>query len=87
MKKIMGLICLALFCVGAAWVEYEIVLRFGSAFILALVASVLALSGALICAPEGCERADGFHVRARDRRSGLVRRIRLTQQRVRRGWT
>ena len=84
----MGLICLALFCIGTAWVGYEMVLRFGSGLILFLVAFVLAaLSGALLSAPEDYERADGFHVRARDGRSGFVRRIRLSQRQMRREWT
>ena len=88
MKKIMGLICLALFCVGAAWVEYEMMLHFGSAVIFFFAASALAaLSGALVCAPEGYERADGFHVRASHRWYGFVRRVRLFQRQVRREWT
>jgi hypothetical protein len=61
MKQIIGLLCSASFCVGAAWVEYQIMLHLGSVVILFAVASVLAaLSGALFRAPEGYERADGF---------------------------
>jgi hypothetical protein len=88
MKRIIGLVWLALSCAGAAWVEYEMVLRFGSALILFLVGSALAvLSGALICAPEGYERADGFHFRARDQRLRFVPRFWFSQRRVRREWT
>lgn len=88
MKKIIRLVWLALFCVGAVWVEYEMALHFGSGLILFLIASLLAaLSGALFCAPEGYERADGFHVRAPNGRSGLVSRLRLLQRQVRREWT
>jgi hypothetical protein len=80
MKQIMGLICLALFCLGAAWVDYEIVLHFGSVLILFAVAPVLgALLIALFRAPKGYERPDGFHVRARDRRSSLIRHVRSFQ--------
>ena len=42
MKQIIGLICLALFCLGVAWVEYEIVLQFGSVLIPFAVTPVLA---------------------------------------------
>ena len=88
MKKIMRLTCLALFCVGAVWVEYEMALHFVSALILFLMASFLAaLVAALFCAPEGYERAGRFHVRAPARRSDFVRRVRLFQRQVRREWT
>jgi hypothetical protein len=87
MKKTVVLICLALFCTGVVWVEYEIMAHFGSGLILFGVASALAaLFGALVRAPEGYERADGFHVRRRDR-SGLARFVRLSQRRMRREWT
>ena len=83
--KTMRLICLALLCVGAAWVGYEVTLYFGSAVILFFAAFPLAaLSGALFCAPEGYEQADGFHVRAPNGRCGLVGRLRLLQRQVRR---
>lgn len=86
MKNIMRLACLALFCVGAAWVGYEITLYFGSAVIFFFAVFALAApSGALFCAPEGYERADGFHVRAPTGRSGFISR--LLQQQVRREWT
>jgi hypothetical protein len=66
MKQIMGLICLALFCLGVVWVEYEVVLHFGSILILLAVSPFFGvLLVALLRAPEGYERPDGFHVRAR----------------------
>jgi hypothetical protein len=87
MKQTVRLICLALFCAGAVWVEFQMVLRFGSGLVLFVVASALAvLFGALVRAPEGHERADGFHVRARDQ-SRLSRSVRLSEQRMRREWT
>ena len=80
MKPIIGSICLALFCSGLAWFEYEMVLRLGSMPILFAVASVLsAFLVALLRAPEGDERPDGFHVRTRNRRFSNIRRIRLFQ--------
>ena len=64
MKNIMRLTCLTLFCLGAAWAGFEITLHFGSAVTFFFAAFALAApSGALFCAPEGYERADGFHVR------------------------
>jgi hypothetical protein len=81
MKQIIGLICLSLVCLGIAWVEYQMVVHFRSALILiALVAVLGALSVALFRAPEGYERADGFHVCARDPRPRRVRGVRLAQQ-------
>jgi len=79
MKHIIGLLCLALFCLGAAWAEYEIFLQLGSLLMLLAVASLLAaLLLALSRAPEGYERADGFHIRGHGRRSGVVREIPLS---------
>jgi hypothetical protein len=67
--------------------EYEMVLRLGSMPILFAAASVLsALLVALLRAPEGYERPDGFHVRARNRRFGHIRRVRLFQPARARGW-
>ena len=87
MKPIIGSICLALFCGSLAWFEYEMVLRLGSMPILFAAASVLsALLVALLRAPEGYERPDGFHVRARNRRFGHIRRVRLFQPARARGW-
>ena len=81
MKQIIGLICLFLVCLGIAWVEYQMVVHFRSALILiALVAVLGALSVALFRAPEGYERADGFHVCARDPRPRRDRGVRLAQR-------
>jgi hypothetical protein len=88
MKIIAGIICLASFCAGTIWVEYEAISRFGGAFILIAGASALAvLSGALFRAPEGYEDANGLHVRPGNRRFGHSRHVRLSQQQVRRKWT
>src|SRR4029453_9090102 len=78
MKQIIGSICLALCCLGVAWVEYQIVTRVGGVLILFAVAAILgALSVALSRAPQGYERPDGFHVRTRDRRLSPIRPIRF----------
>ena len=67
-KKVAGLICLALFCAGTVFLEYEMLLLFGSAFVVFAAACALAvISGALYRAPEGDERADGLHIRQRNR--------------------
>jgi hypothetical protein len=88
MKNIAGIICLASFCAGTIWVEYEAISRFGGAFILIAGASALAvLSGALFRAPEGYEGANGLHVRPGNRRFGHTRHVRLSQRQVRREWT
>ncbi len=88
MKQIIGLICLSLVGLGVAWVEHQMVLHVRSILILSAVVPVLgALSVTLFCAPEGYERADGFHIRPRGRRSGLACHARLFQRQVRREWT
>jgi len=88
MKNIAGIICLASFCTGTIWVEYEAISRFGGAFILIAGASALAvLSAALFRAPEGYEDANGLHVRPGNRRFGHSRHVRLSQGQVRREWT
>src|SRR5512132_4010672 len=67
-KKVAGLICLALFCAGTVFLEYEMLLRFGTAFVVFAAACALAvISGALYSAPEGDERGDGLHIRQRNR--------------------
>ena len=72
MKQLAGLIFFASFCAGAVLVEYEIAWRVGGAFILLAGACGLAVvSCALYTAPEGDERADGFHICRRNRRSGI----------------
>src|SRR6266576_1146422 len=74
MKLLMGSMCLALFCMSAAWIEYKIVLSLGSALSLFALTSMSAeMLVALLRAPEGCENADGFYARVRKRRSDTVR--------------
>jgi hypothetical protein len=71
-KRLAGLISLALFCAGAVLIEYEIAWRVGGAFIfLAGACGLAVVSPALYTAPEGEERADGFHICRRHRRSGI----------------
>jgi hypothetical protein len=78
MKKVIGSICLALFCLGVIGVEYEIASYFGSMLILfASVAFLGALVIAAFRAPEGYEWLDGFHICQRDPGSRRVRSIRL----------
>ena len=78
MKKVIGSICLALFCLGVIGVEYEIALYFGSVLILfASVAFLGALLIAVFRAPEGYEWLDGFHICQCDPASRHVRGIRL----------
>ena|SRR5215831_3903602 len=88
-KKIAGLICLALFCAGTVFLEYRMLLLFGAAFVVLAAACALAvISGALYRAPEGDERADGLHIRQRNRprsfllaRFGRLRRFSATRHR------
>ena len=88
MKIIAGIICLASFCAGTIWVEYEAISRFGGAFVLIAAASALAvLLGALFRAPEGYRGPKGLHVRPRNRRLYPTGHVRLSQRRVRREWT
>jgi hypothetical protein len=73
MKKIMGSICLALFCLGVTGLEYQIALHFGTMLILFASAAFLgALLVALFRAPEGYEQFDGFHICPRDPRCRRV---------------
>jgi hypothetical protein len=61
-------ICLALFCAGIVFLEYKMLVLFGAAFVAFAAACALAvISGALYRAPEGDERADGLHIRPRNR--------------------
>jgi hypothetical protein len=65
---VVGLICLALFCTGTVFLEYEMLLLSGAAFVVFAAACALAvISGALYYAPEGDERGDGLHLRQRNR--------------------
>jgi hypothetical protein len=71
-KQLAGLIFLASFCAGAVLVEYEIAWRVGGAFILLGGAcGLVVVSCALYTASEGDERADGFHICRRNRRSAI----------------
>ena len=71
-KQLAGLISLASFCAAAVLVEYQIAWRAGGAFIfLAGACGLAVVSRALYTAPEGDERADGFHICRRNRRSGI----------------
>ena len=88
MKHVAGSICLGAFCAGTVLAEYEILLRLGTVFVVLAAAFALALvSGALYRAPEADERADGLHVRQRNRLPGFLRPIRPFQRQMRRGWT
>ena len=61
MKKIMGSICLALFCLGVIGVEYEMALHFGSMLILfASVAFLGALLVTLFARLRGISRSMAF---------------------------
>lgn len=72
-KKVAGLICLALFCAGTVFLEYKMLLLFGTAFVVFAAACALAvISGALYRAPEGDERGDGLHIRQRNRPRRLL---------------
>jgi hypothetical protein len=67
-KKVAGLICLAWICAGTVFVEYEMLLLSGAAFVVSAAACAVAvISGALYRAPEGDQRADGLHIRERNR--------------------
>ena len=79
-KKVVGLICLALFCASTVFLEYEMLLLSGAAFVVFAAACALSvISGALYHAPEGDERADGLHIRGVPSRHGLTK-LRSTLQ-------
>jgi hypothetical protein len=77
MKKVIGSICSALFCLGVIGVEYKMAYHFGSMLLFASVASLGALLIALFRAPEGYEWFDGFHICLRDPGSRRLRSVRL----------
>ena len=59
---------MALFCASTVFLEYEMLLLSGAAFVVFAAACALSvISGALYHAPEGDERADGLHIRQRNR--------------------
>ena len=62
-KKVAGLIFLASVCAGTVFLEYEMLLLCGAAFVVSVAAcGVAVISGALYGAPEADERADGLHI-------------------------
>jgi hypothetical protein len=80
MKHTAGLMCLGSLYAGALCIEYQTALLLGTGCFLFAAGSALALlAAALYRAPEGHERADGFHVRPRNRRASPVRHIRFSQ--------
>jgi hypothetical protein len=67
-KEVAGLISLGLLCAGTIFLEYELLLHFGAAFVIFAAACALAaILGALYRAPEGDERADGLHIQQHNR--------------------
>ena len=80
MKRVAGIMCLGSLYAGALWAEYQIALLLGvGGFLLVGGSALTVLAVALRRAPEGYERADGFHVRPPDRRTTLVPQIRFSQ--------
>jgi hypothetical protein len=73
MKKAKGVIVLIFLvglCLSAAFAACGLAMRFGILLsVVAGVSGLFLLLGALVRAPEGCENADGFHVRARRKRA------------------
>ena len=65
MKGIAGLMCFGSLNAGALWIEYQTALLIGTGCFFFAAGSALALlTAALLLAPEGHERPDGFHVRS-----------------------
>ena len=60
MKKVIGSICSALFCLGVIGVEYKMAYHFGSMLLFASVASLGALLITLFRAPEGYQSFVAF---------------------------
>jgi hypothetical protein len=88
MKQITGWICLVLFCAGAVWVEYQMALRLGAAFVLVAGTCALAvICAAVYSAPEGHEEDRGFHILPRRGPSRPARHLQPLHRRVRREWT
>jgi len=88
MKATAALMCLGSLYTGAFWVAYQTALLLGvGCFLFAGGSALTLLAAALYRAPEGHERADGFHIRSRKRPSRFVPAVRPTQRRMRRGWT
>ncbi len=88
MKATAALMCVGSLYAGAFWVAYQTALLLGVGCFLFAGGSALTLLAAALCrAPEGHERADGFHIRPRKRPSGFVPAVRPAQRQMRRGWT
>ena len=88
MKATAALMCVGSLYAGAFWVAYQTALLLGVGCFLVAGASALTLLAAALCrAPEGHERADGFHIRPRKRPSRFVPAVRSSQRRMRRSWT
>ena len=80
MKHVAGLMCLGSVCTAVLWIEYQTALFLGTGCFLFGVGSALILLATALCrAPEGHERLDGLHVRARDHRGKPFRYIRFSQ--------
>jgi len=74
-KSVIGFIFLVGVCVTSLWAEYNLAVRFAITFIVASVAGLLALLGALLRAPEGYENENGFHIRVRRKQARRPRHI------------
>lgn len=57
-------ICLVIFYVTVACVEYDLTMRFRILSSVASVCGLIVLVGALLRAPEGYEDENGFHIGA-----------------------
>jgi hypothetical protein len=76
MKGIARLMCFGSLNAGALWIEYQTALLIGTGYFFFADGSALALlTAALLLAPEGRERPDGFHIRQQDRRASVFRYI------------
>jgi hypothetical protein len=79
-KLVIAFIFLGVLCASAVFfAEYALVMRFGiipSVFVSVL--GSLVLLGALLRAPEGYEDENGFHIRARRKRSIHPRHVLAT---------
>ena len=88
MKATAALMCVGSLYAGALWLAYQTALLLGvGCFLFAGGSALTLLAAALYRAPEGHERADGFHIRPRKRPSGFVPAVRPAQRQMRRGWT
>jgi hypothetical protein len=61
-KSITSSILLLVLCVGVAWAEYDLAMRFPIIFSVVSVFALLTLLDALRRAPRGCENEYGFHI-------------------------